>query len=300
MGCQGVPGGRRLGARLHKYHTPPPSNQFRSYVRLLRRALDPRGAGRGLYFSHGADVTLTTQKWAALGQSPPPDLYARADPRFFWNKALATPLLESEMGAQRIAPFVVPCIQGFCGTLGPLALAPGPDGAAAAELEVTLIARRSPLRPGVRHWRRGADPRGATANYVETEQIAIVTTTAGPAAGAPTIAAFVLARGSIPLLWSQAPLLKYKPPTRVAPPSCSEAAFDRHFDSLLDEHSEARLGGGGGGAREECGSHFQLAWGQGGREVAPALLGARHLLQRTNPQHNSRPTPYTGGGDQPG
>lgn len=58
---------------------------------LLREALDPAGAGRGLFFSHGADLTLTQQRWVAaaadtkLAAAP---LWRRADPRFFWNRHL--------------------------------------------------------------------------------------------------------------------------------------------------------------------------------------------------------------------
>ena len=43
-------------------------------------------------------------------------------------------------------------------------------------------------------------------------------------------------RGSIPLLWSQVPNIKYKPTTSVAPPSSYEPAFDRHARHLLDTY----------------------------------------------------------------
>jgi hypothetical protein len=36
---------------------------------------------------------------------------------------------------------------------------------------VTLIARRCTRRIGTRMWRRGADPEGYAANFVESEQI---------------------------------------------------------------------------------------------------------------------------------
>ena len=47
-------------------------------------------------------------------------------------------------------------------------------------------------------------------------------------------------RGSIPLLWSQVPNIKYKPTTCVAPPSSYEPVFDRHARDLLNTY-QARL-----------------------------------------------------------
>jgi hypothetical protein len=44
-------------------------------------------------------------------------------------------------------------------------------------------------------------------------------------------------RGSIPLLWSQIPNIKYKPTTRLlASGSPTSAAFDAHFDGLLAKY----------------------------------------------------------------
>ena len=40
-------------------------------------------------------------------------------------------------------------------------------------------------------------------------------------------------RGSIPLLWSQIPNVKYKPPMRVALSSAYEPVFDKHIEDLL-------------------------------------------------------------------
>ena len=40
-------------------------------------------------------------------------------------------------------------------------------------------------------------------------------------------------RGSIPLLWSQIPNVKYKPPTRMSLSSAYEPAFDKHIEDLL-------------------------------------------------------------------
>ena len=54
-----------------------------------------------------------------------------------------------------VARFVVPLVMGSLQQLPAQAL-PGTEPARTAT--VSLIARRSVGRPGVRHWRRGADP----------------------------------------------------------------------------------------------------------------------------------------------
>lgn len=73
---------------------------------------------------------------------------------------------------------------------------------------------------------------GAVANFVESEQIVVLEDKQGNV----TTSSFVQIRGSIPLLWSQIPNIKYKPPTRIAPPTDSHPAFDRHFKELLETY----------------------------------------------------------------
>jgi hypothetical protein len=74
----------------------PLSRLPRRLVTLLEDAVDPQGSGRSLYFAYGADVTLTSQRSAAVlsdaALSAKP-LWARADNRFFWNRQLAKPLI---------------------------------------------------------------------------------------------------------------------------------------------------------------------------------------------------------------
>ena len=136
---------------------------------------------------------------------------------------------------------------------------------------ITLVARRSVQRPGVRHWRRGADAQarppwisapqhiegsifrlptscsvaddghtiwsfavlaqGVVANFVETEQLVELE---GP--GLRVVSAFVQLRGSIPLLWSQIPNIKYKPSTRLAPESAYGPVFTRHITNLVESY----------------------------------------------------------------
>ena len=69
------------------------------------------------------------------------------------------------------------------------------------------------------------------ANFVETEQLIEVT-----GGKAPIISSCVVVRGSIPLLWSQIPNIKYKPTTLLAPLPTCDAPFDRHIRELLETY----------------------------------------------------------------
>lgn len=56
-------------------------------------------------------------------------------------------------------------------------------------------------------------------------------------------------RGSIPLIWTQLPNIKYKPPTKLLAGGPSAGAFDAHMDALLDKYKveggwQARVGEG--------------------------------------------------------
>ena len=72
---------------------------------------------------------------------------------------------------------------------------------------------------------------GVVANFVETEQLVEVTTPSGT-----VVSSFVQIRGSIPLLWSQIPNIKYKPTTRLAPKTAYQPAFDRHVSDLVSSY----------------------------------------------------------------
>lgn len=75
---------------------------------------------------------------------------------------------------------------------------------------------------------------GKVANFVETEQL--VELTAQGASKPAVVSSFVQVRGSIPLLWSQIPSIKYKPTTLVSPPSAYEPAFDNHINDLISSY----------------------------------------------------------------
>lgn len=189
----------------------------RKLLSLLKSGVDPRQYGGSLYFSRGGDATLMQQRYeaAAAGSDfAATPAWKRAEPAFFWNHNLATPLLSANM--ERFVPVA---FMGFAGSLGHIQLST-PTGTHTAG--VTLIARRSCRRPGCRQWRRGSDMSADVANYVESEQIVELD-------GGAVVSSYVQVRGSIPILWSQAPNLEYKIPIHLAPTETSAPVLSTHI-----------------------------------------------------------------------
>ncbi|KAI8468529.1 MAG: SacI homology domain-containing protein [Monoraphidium minutum] len=190
----------------------------------LRDAIDPEGTGRGLHFAYQLDLTLSAQRLAdalsdpAQASKPPP---RRADWAYFWNRTLAKPLMDA--GADAFVPAMI------LGSIGQLTGVEAKAHGRSVELDVTLIARRSADRSGTRHWRRGADTQGSAANLVETEQLVSLD-------GGRVVASYVQLRGSIPLIWTQIPNIKYKPPTKLLAGEASSVALDAHMDALLAKY----------------------------------------------------------------
>lgn len=95
-----------------------------------------------------------------------------------------------------------------------------------------IISRRSINRAGTRLFTRGADNQGNVANFVETEQIVEFE---------GNRSSFTQVRGSIPLIWSQMPNLKYRPPPTVLPNFNQAEVMQKHIDSLIDQYSKVTL-----------------------------------------------------------
>lgn len=71
-------------------------------------------------------------------------------------------------------------------------------------ISLTIIGRRSTKYAGTRFLKRGANPTGNVANYVETEQIVWDMASSGNVADG-RFSSFVQMRGSVPMRWSQDP-----------------------------------------------------------------------------------------------
>jgi hypothetical protein len=144
----------------------------------------------GLFFSYETNLTLSAQRLNDLGdESRLLPLWRQAEPRFLWNNYMLEVLIDNKLD-----PYLLPIVQG---SFHYFQAAIGKD-----IIDVTLIARRCTRRNGTRMWRRGADPDGYVANFVETEQLMQFN---------GYTASFVQIRGSIPLLWQQIVDLTYKP-----------------------------------------------------------------------------------------
>lgn len=102
---------------------------------------------------------------------------------------------------------------------------------------ITLISRRSIMRPGLRYLRRGVDDNGNTANSVETEQIL-----SKPAwRASDKVFSFTQIRGSIPLYFSQSPY-SFKPvPVLQHSFETNHIAFKEHFKDLVSRYGGIQI-----------------------------------------------------------
>ncbi|KAH1224117.1 Phosphoinositide phosphatase SAC7 [Glycine max] len=159
----------------------------------------------GLFFSYETNLTLSAQRLNDLGdESRLLPLWRQAEPRFLWNNYMLEVLIDNKVGFHHFQAAI------------------GKD-----IIDVSLIARRCTRRNGTRMWRRGADPDGYVANFVETEQIMQFN---------GYTASFVQVRGSIPLLWQQIVDLTYKPKFELLKLEEAPRVLERHFLDLRKKY----------------------------------------------------------------
>ncbi|KAI4201619.1 MAG: hypothetical protein LQ350_003098 [Teloschistes chrysophthalmus] len=237
----------------HAENLPPSRTDVTSnLVTRLLRMTRMLFASRSFFYSYDYDITRR------LGDQRTPDtrvpLHRCVDPMFFWNRNLASLFIESGNHA-----YFVPLMQGFVGqrsfhvsptsSSDPSQVIPETE----AEIEditetqkrvgsqsdflLTLISRRSIMRPGLRYLRRGVDEEGHAANNVETEQI-LSRASWSPA---DKIYSFMQVRGSIPLFFSQSPY-SFKPvPVLRHSYDINHSAFKRHFSNITDRYGEVQI-----------------------------------------------------------
>ncbi|KAM0899243.1 hypothetical protein ACQ4PT_021412 [Festuca glaucescens] len=169
----------------------------------------------GLYFSYETNLTLTLQRLYDLGDKfKALPLWRQAEPRFLWNGYLLEPLIESKLDQ-----YLLPVIQGNFQNIH--------AEVRSEKVNVTMIARRCTRRIGTRCWRRGADPEGYAANFVESEQIM---------QSKGFTASYVQVRGSMPFLWEQIVDLTYKPSFDVIRVEEAARVLERHFHDLQKKY----------------------------------------------------------------
>ncbi|KAL3038713.1 hypothetical protein AAZX31_01G146600 [Glycine max] len=194
-------------------NTPPEKKIEMEFSGLLNVAEKTSG----LFFSYETNLTLSAQRLNDLGdESRLLPLWRQAEPRFLWNNYMLEVLIDN-----KLEPYLLPVVQG---SFHHFQAAIGKD-----IIDVTLIARRCTRRNGTRMWRRGADPDGYVANFVETEQIMQFN---------GYTASFVQVRGSIPLLWQQIVDLTYKPKFELLKleEAMQPRVLERHFLDLRKKY----------------------------------------------------------------
>ncbi|KAI6195468.1 SAC domain-containing protein [Aphelenchoides besseyi] len=185
------------------------------YLDMLRTVLSING----FYYSPSYDLSRSLQ---FLGENASPEyanqsLFDRAANLFCWNSYL----LSSLSRQVELHDFCLPIIHGFVGIR--LCNIQG------RQFKLILISRRPTERPGVRFQVRGTSPDGAAANFVETEQIVEVD---DGTRESRRWTAFLQTRGSIPLLWSQKPNLRWQPQPYMRPQDDQLDAYMRHMKEM--------------------------------------------------------------------
>ncbi|CAH2059278.1 unnamed protein product, partial [Iphiclides podalirius] len=162
--------------------------------------------------------------------------WKHVDDRFFWNKHMLKDIIA--LDSPNCDQWILPVIQGYV-HLSQIAVDPADSNPLNVESLSTsnscdetftlgLISRRSRYQAGTRYNRRGIEPGGKVANYVETEQIVSII-----CSDSIHRASFVQVRGSVPIFWSQ-PEYKFRPPPRLdRGEEETHAAFKKHFEEEL-------------------------------------------------------------------
>ncbi|KAH0942444.1 hypothetical protein HID58_002081 [Brassica napus] len=183
----------------------------------------------GLYFSYEVNLTLSSQRLHDLGaESKSLPLWRQAEPRFLWNNYMLEVLIDNKLFHS-----LVFCLRDYVLLLNESFLNPESrfnsfETAIGKDIvDITLIARRCTRRNGTRMWRRGADPDGYVANFVETEQIVQMNGYSS---------SFVQVRGSMPFMWEQIVDLTYKPKFEIVQPEEATRIAERHFLDLRKKY----------------------------------------------------------------
>lgn len=99
-------------------------------------------------------------------------------------------------------------------------------------LSVHIISRRMVQNAGTRYNRRGLNPEGFVANFVETEQIVANLTVSSKIK--PLITSYIQVRGSVPLFWYQeADFLTPKPEIKIREVDIRMVGANKHFSDMI-------------------------------------------------------------------
>lgn len=108
------------------------------------------------------------------------------------------------------------------------------------EFSYVVVSRKENKRSGCRFIVRGVDMNGNVANFAETEQFIVFTSSTN--SSEYSVLSYLQIRGSIPLIWSQLPNLKLNPTITVLNDFNSNFnAFTRHMTSLIEKYDRIAI-----------------------------------------------------------
>mmetsp|Transcript_2728 Transcript_2728/g.4644 ORF Transcript_2728/g.4644 Transcript_2728/m.4644 type:complete len:416 (+) Transcript_2728:18-1265(+) len=204
-----------------------PEKEDQPFIDMLQRVQ----AEKAFYFSYDIDLTSNLQSTLTeirdqTSRAPDSNAATFAIMRDAYPNSIAylsqfafNHSLLAEFKTLEYSPFRVPCIFGYIYVGSPLVKS-------GASTEYYLLSRKDCRRPGRRFVTRGLDKEGNAANFAETEHVFVHYN----AKQTIDVASYVQIRGSIPLLWSMKPNLKWSPPVLLAPNfEESLAAAQTHF-----------------------------------------------------------------------
>ncbi|KAJ3343368.1 Phosphoinositide phosphatase sac1 [Gonapodya sp. JEL0774] len=194
------------------------------YLAMLQSILDLDH----FYFSYSFELTHSLQRQANLRSDTRPQ-WQKADDRFFYNKHLASRLIDASSSQQDLSCFILPVICGFIEII--------PGNINGSRFNFVLVARRSRYRNGIRYHSRGIDDDGHVSNFVETEQLAEIESGVSDRTR-PTRWSYVQTRGSVPVYWKQVINVKYTPPVVVEENSKLIDSFKKHFAELITTYGD--------------------------------------------------------------
>ncbi|XP_050554100.1 phosphatidylinositide phosphatase SAC2 isoform X4 [Spodoptera frugiperda] len=231
---------------VKKQRDPKLAERFEK--RLTDELLKIFDDSESFYYSRTLDLTNSLQRQYEIEKileseagtgKPVVDItkwWKHVDDRFFWNKHMMKDIIA--LGSPDCDQWILPIIQGYV-HLSQIAVEPADINPLNTEslsnpntcdetFTLGLISRRSRYQAGTRYNRRGIEPGGKVANYVETEQIVSII-----CSDSIHRASFVQVRGSVPIFWSQ-PEYKFRPPPRLdRTEDESHEAFKKHFAEEL-------------------------------------------------------------------
>ena len=205
--------------------SPQEATDERQQLKYIKTFLR-RSAGRRLFFSGDVLSVDATRSFSRRKQSSivsDTNYWSKCDTAFLWNEGVGTVFLdafaEDKNNKNKASEFLVPLANGSFG-FAEFAVMNKGNKNMNATARVSLIARVSTRRVGIRHHCRGANLNGDVANFVETEQVVEVgeggdgdEVDAGEDDAQKNdaqknkppsfLSSFVCLRGSVPTRWAQ-------------------------------------------------------------------------------------------------